>query len=206
MIFAFSVLIVGSYSAYAHKTVTVGPYDIEVGWRDEPPLVSQQNAIVFAITEDDGSGVSSGVTNAFRDLTATVKSGSVSKQLDILSDARPGHYYSKIIPTKMGTLVVEITGTINGVAVNEAVAIEDVEDINLLAFPPTSASGLPDLAQLKNAMSSLQKDVTELKSKVGGVSAGTNVDLGKSYDYAVFAMAIGAAGIALAVISLIKRK
>lgn len=206
LIFAFSVLIVGSYSAYAHKTVTVGPYDIEVGWRDEPPLVSQQNAIVFAITEDDGSGVSSGVTNAFRDLTATVKSGSVSKQMDILSDARPGHYYSKIIPTKMGTLVVEITGTVNGVAVNEAVAIEDVEDINLLAFPPTSASGLPDLAQLKNAMSSLQKDVTELKSKVGGVSAGTNVDLGKSYDYAVFAMAIGAAGIALAVISLIKRK
>jgi len=106
----------------------------------------------------------------------------------------------------MGTLVIEITGTVNGVAVNEAVAIEDVEDINLLAFPPTSASGLPDLAQLKNAMSSLQKDVTELKSKVGGVSAGTNVDLGKSYDYAVFAMAIGAAGIALAVISLIKRK
>lgn len=206
LIFAFSVLIVGSYSAYAHKTVSVGPYDIEVGWRDEPPLVSQQNAIVFAITEDDGSGVSSGVTNAFRDLTATVKSGSISKQLDVLSDARAGHYYSKIIPTKMGTLVIEITGTVNGVAVNEAVAIEDVEDINLLAFPPTSASGLPDLAQLKNAMSSLQKDVTELKSKVGGVSAGTNVDLGKSYDYAVFAMAIGAAGIALAVISLIKRK
>lgn len=206
LIFAFSVLIFGFYSAYAHKTVTVGPYDIEVGWRDEPPLVSQQNAIVFAITEDDGSGVTSGVTNAFKDLTATVKSGSVSKQLDILSDARPGHYYSKIIPTKMGTLVIEITGTVNGVEINEEIAIEDVEDINLLAFPPSGASGLPDLAQLKNAMSSLQKDVTELKSKVGGVSAGTNMDLGKSYDYAVFAMAIGAAGTILAVISLIKRK
>lgn len=205
LIFAFSVLAFGSYSAYAHKTVAVGPYEIEVGWRDEPPLVSQQNAIVFAITEDE-DGIKSGVTNAFKDLTATVKSGSVSKQLDILSDARPGHYYSKIIPTKMGTLVIQMTGTVNGVEVNEEVAIEDVEDINLLAFPPTGASGLPDLAQLKNAMSSLQKDVTELKSKVGGVSAGTSVDLGKSYDYAVFAMAIGAAGTVLAVISLIKRK
>lgn len=196
------VLISGLSSAYAHKDVFVGPYHIEVGWRDEPPLVSQQNAIVFAITEDSESGVKTGVTNAFRDLTATVNSGSVSKQLDILSEPKAGHYYSKIIPTKMGSLVIEIKGTINGVPVDEKVAIEDVEDINLLAFPPTSASGLPDLAQLKNAMSSLQQDVAEIKA--GGVVTG-GADP-KSYDYAIFAMGIGVAGVVLAVAALIKRK
>ncbi len=198
-IIAVIVVTSGVSSVYAHKTVIVEPYEIEVGWRDEPPLVSQQNAVVFKITQDG-----SGVTNAFRDLTATIKSGSVSKQLDILSDVRAGHYYSKIIPTKVGTLVVELKGTINGVQVNEQVAIEDVEDINLLAFPPTSASGLPDLAQLKNAMSSLQKDVAQLKS--GSMGPAQDADLGKSYDYAVFALGIGAAGVILAVVALIKRK
>jgi hypothetical protein len=200
-----AILAVGFSSAYAHKTITIEQYEIEVGWRDEPPLVSQQNAITFAITTDEGEGVTSGVTNAFRDLQATVKSGSITKTLDILSDAKPGHYYAKIIPTKVGSLAVEITGTINGVEVNEEVSIEDVESMDVLAFPPTSTSGPPDLAQLKNAMSSIQKDVTDLKSKVGSGSTG-NVDLSRSYDFAVFGLALGAAGVILAVIAMIKRK
>ncbi|MEM4391682.1 MAG: hypothetical protein QXG67_02725 [Candidatus Nitrosotenuis sp.] len=192
------ILTTGFYSAYAHVDVFVDPYDIEVGWREEPPLVNQQNAITYKIMKDG-----SGVTNAFRDMTATVKSGSVSKQLEILSDVRTGHYYSKIIPTQMGPITVELRGTIAGVPINEQITIEDVEDINLLAFPPTGASQLPDLVHLKNAMSSLQKDIAQIKSS--GVD-GSQTDVGKSYDYAVFALGIGAAGVVLAVVSLIKRK
>lgn len=186
---------------FAHKTVFVEQYEIEVGWRDEPPLVSQQNAIVFAFTTDEGEGVSTGVTNAFRDLTATIESGSVSKQLDVLSDSKAGHYYSKIIPTQTGPLTIELKGTLNGVEVNEAVEIESVESINVIAFPPTDASGLPDLAKIKNTLGQLQQDVAQVKQ--GGVSGGES---GKSYDYAMFAMGLGAAGVILAVISLVKRK
>jgi hypothetical protein len=197
------ILAFGFSSAFAHTTVTVDQYEIEVGWRDEPPLVSQQNAIVFAFTIDEGNGVTSGVTNAFRDLQATVKSGSVVKTLDILSDEKPGHYYAKIIPTKVGTLTVELKGTLNGVEINEEINIEDVESINVLAFPPSDVSGLPDLAQLKNAMSSLQRDVADLKS--GGSATGNPIQSG-SYDLALLAMALGAAGVILAVIAMIKRK
>lgn len=196
------IVVSGFSSASAHKTVTVGQYDIEVGWRDEPPLVSQQNAIIFIITVDEGDGVTSGVVNSFKDLQATVKSGSATKSLDILSDTKPGHYYAKIIPTRVGTLTVEIIGTLNGVEVNEEVAIEDVENINTLAFPPADVSGLPDLAQLKNAMSSLQRDVAELKS---GSGTGNPVSSG-SNDLALLSMALGAAGVVLAVIAMVKRK
>ncbi len=187
--------------ALAHKTVFVDQYEIEVGWRDEPPLVSQQNAVVFAITTEEGQGVSSGVTNAFKDLTATIKSGSVTKQLDILSDSKAGHYYSKIIPTQIGSLVVELKGTINGIPVNESIQIEDVENINVIAFPPTDASGLPDLAKIKNSLGQLQQDIAQIKQEDA-----SSADSGKSYDYAVFAMGLGAAGVILAVISLVKRK
>jgi hypothetical protein len=197
-----AIVVSGFSSASAHKTVTVGEYDIEVGWREEPPLVSQQNAIVFAITIDEGDGVTSGVVNSFRDLQATAKSGSVTKTLDVLSDTKAGHYYAKIIPTKVGSLVIELKGTINGVEVDEEVAIEDVENINTLAFPPADVSGLPDLAQLKNAMSSLQRDVADLKSGGGQT---TTVPSG-TYDLTLFAMGLGAAGVILAVIAMIKRK
>lgn len=186
---------------FAHKTVYVDQYAIEVGWRDEPPLVSQQNAIVFAITTEESEGVSTGVTNSFRDLTATIKSGSVSKQLDVLSDSKAGHYYSKIIPTQTGPLSVELMGTINGVEVDELVEIESVESINVIAFPPTDASGLPDLAKIKNTLGQLQQDVAQIKQ---GDASGD--ESGKSYDYAVFAMGLGSAGVILAVLSLIKRK
>jgi hypothetical protein len=198
---ALTIIAFSATPVFAHKTVYVDEYEIDVGWRDEPPLVSQQNAVVFAITTEEGEGVSTGVTNAFRDLTATAKSGSVSKQLDILSDVKAGHYYSKIIPTQTGSLVIEIKGTINGIEVNEQVQIEDVESINVIAFPPTDASGLPDLAKIKNTLGQLQQDIAQINK--GGMSGGES---GKSYDYAMFAMGLGAAGVILAVISLVKRK
>ena len=193
--------------AFAHTIVNVEPYEIDVGWRDEPPLVTQQNAITFSITQPEGNNIKSGVTNAFKDLEATVNSGGVSKLLDINSDIRAGQYYAKIIPTKTGTLVVELKGSINGVTINEQVPIEDVESTDVLAFPPTGSDGSnQDVLALKNALTSLQRDVTEIKSKVGTVATGPNADLSKSYDFAIFGMALGAAGVVLAVAAMIKRK
>jgi hypothetical protein len=200
MFFVF-ITIIGGSSAFAHKTITVEDYEIEVGWREEPPLVSQQNAITFEINQ--GDEVKSGVTNAFRDLEATVRSGSVTKKLDILSDVSAGHYYAKIIPTKTGALAVELKGTINDIPVDELVTIEDVESTDILAFPPTGSVPNQDILSLKNAMSSLLNDVAKLKSQI---ETDGSTGLSKSYDFAIFGMALGAAGVILAVISMIKRK
>ena len=195
------VVISGASSVFAHNTVTVDKYSIEIGWKDEPPLVSQQNAITFEFTSDDGNGNSAGVPNAFKDLTATIKSGSAEKQLDIANGEETGQYYAKIIPTQVGPLTIQLKGTLNGVDVNEQIKVEDVDNINAIAFPPTDASGLPDLAKIKNTLGQLQQDVAQLsQGKTGGAESG------KSYDYAVFAMGLGAAGVVIAVISLVKRK
>jgi len=105
-LFAIVGLIVlgfGFSLAYAHTTIEVGPYEIEVGWQDEPPVVGILNAITIDIREPgDVEGVSMGITSAFKNLQASVVSGGASKVLDIISDPRPGHYYAKIIPTKTG--------------------------------------------------------------------------------------------------------
>ncbi|WKT58603.1 hypothetical protein QVH35_04290 [Candidatus Nitrosotenuis chungbukensis] len=199
------VLGFGFYSAYAHKTVTVEQYVIEVGWKEEPPLVGIQNAITFEFSQDEGGGVTTPIANSFRDLESTVKSGSLTKTLEILSDAKPGNYYAKIIPTKTGSLIIGLKGTLNGVPINQEIQIEDVGSTDILAFPPSSSSG-QDVGALKNAMSSLQKDVTEIKSKIGNVAGGNGIDLSKAYDFGVFGLALGAAGVILAVVAMVKRK
>ena len=195
-------------SAYAHTTIEVGPYEIEVGWQDEPPVVGILNAITIDVREPgDVEGTSMGITNAFRNLDATVISGGASKVLDINTDPRPGHYYAKIIPTKTGSLEVKLVGEINGIEINEVIPIEDVESTSVLDFPATSGSSSGQVVALKNAVTSLQKDVSSIKSQVGGIDTSSgNFDAEAAYNFGVFGMSLGAAGVILAIIAMVKRK
>ena len=72
----------GFSSVYAHTTVEVGPYEIEAGWGDEPPVVGLPNRITIDVVEPgEVEGVSMGVSNAFKNLQATIISGGASKVL-----------------------------------------------------------------------------------------------------------------------------
>ena len=196
-------------SAYAHTTIEVGHYEIEVGWQDEPPVVGILNAITIDIREPgDIEGASMGITNAFRNLDATVISGGASKVLDINTDPSPGHYYAKIIPTKTGSLEVKLVGEINGIQINQVIPIEDVESTSVLDFPATSGSSSgQEVTALKNAVTSLQKDVSSIKSQVGGIDTSSgNFDAETAYNFGVFGISLGAAGVILAIIAMVKRK
>ena len=210
-LFAIVGLIVlgfGFSSVYAHTTIEVGPYEIEVGWQDEPPVVGILNAITIEIREPgDVEGVSMGITSAFKNLQASVVSGGASKVLDINSDPRPGHYYAKIIPTKTGSLELKLEGEINGVKINDVIPIEDVESTSVLDFPATSGSSGQEVSALKNAVTSLQKDVSSIKSQVGGIDTNSgNFNAETAYNFGVFGMSLGAAGVILAIIAMVKRK
>jgi len=124
------LLIIGfSFSfAYAHVTIEVGSYEVVVGWQDEPPIVDILNAITIDVREPgDVEGAYIGVTNAFRNLDATVISGGISKSLDIQAGKYPAEYYGEIIPTNIGQVEVKLVGEINGIEIDEIIRIEDVE-------------------------------------------------------------------------------
>ena len=191
--------------SYAHTTVHVEPYEIEAGWGIEPPVVGIRNDLVFKFTEaGETEGTRKGVTSVFKNIDATVMFGGASKKIDINSDPRPGYYFSPIIPTKTGSYTVEFKGEINGVSVDVKIPVEDVEPTAVLDFPPSSSGGDTDIAALKNAISSLQQDVSKLKSPSGETDV--SYDGGQAYDFAIFALSIAAAAIILAIVSLIKRK
>ena len=196
-------------SVYAHTTIQVGPYEIEAGWLDEPPVVGILNAITIDIREPgDVEGVSTGITSAFKKLEASVVSGGASKLLDISTDPRPGHYYAKIIPTKIGSLQLELKGEVNGVKIDVVIPIEDVESTSVLDFPQTSGSSSgQEVAALKNAVTSIQKDVSSMKTQVGGINTDSgDFDTETAYNFGVFGVSLGAAGVILAIIAMVKRK
>ena len=206
VIFGFIALLltVGIVSpSFAHTTVEVEQYKIEAGWGIEPPVVGIRNDFVIKITEPgETEGSFKGVTNVFKNVEATAMYGGASKNIDINSDPRPGYYFSPVIPTKTGSYTIELKGDIRGTNIDIKIPVEDVEPTAVLDFPPTSSEGTADVAALKNAISSIQQDVSKLKSGETSVS----FDGGASYDFAVFGLSIAAAAIILAIIALIKRK
>ena len=189
--------------SFAHTTVEVGEYKIEVGWEIEPPVVGIRNDIVLKITESgENQGTYKGVTSVFKNLEATAMYGGATKKIDINSDPRPGYYFSPIIPTKTGSYFLDLKGEIHGIPVDVQIPIEDVESTSVLDFPLSSNEGPADTTALKNAISSLQQDVSKLKSGETFVSPNGEA----AYDFAIFGLSIAAAAIVLAIIALIKRK
>jgi len=189
--------------SFAHTTVHVEQYEIEAGWGIEPPVVGIRNDLVLKIIErGENEGSFTGITSAFKNVDVTVMFGGASKKIDVNSDPKPGYYFSPIIPTKTGTFLVELKGDLRGTPVDIKIPVEDVEPTAVLDFPPTSGGGDTDIAGLKNAISSLQQDVSKLNSGETKVTS----DGGAAYDFAILGLSIAGAAIILAIISLIKRK
>ena len=204
-----TLFFIGTIStSFAHTTVEVQQYKIEAGWAIEPPIVGIRNDLVFKITESGATeNTYQGTTQAFQNLEAIAMYGGATKKIDINSDPRPGYYFSPLIPTKTGTYVVELSGTIGDVLVDVQIPIEDVESTSILDFPVTGDSSQTDISAIKNAISSLQQDISKLESgETSIVSTNGNDNGGTAYNFAVFALSIAGAAIILAIIALLKRK
>ena len=202
IVLLFSVGMMMITPSFAHTTVEVEQYKIEVGWSVEPPVVGIRNDIIFKITEPgDKEGTYTGITNAFKSTDATIMFGGISKKIDINSDPRPGYYFSPIIPTKTGSYSVELKGEIRDVSVDVKIPVEDVEPTAILDFPSsTTNGGDANIDALRHAIAQNQQDIMNLQEN--GVSSNG----GASYDFAIFGLSIAAAAIILAIISLVKRK
>ncbi|AJW70282.1 conserved exported protein of unknown function [Nitrosopumilus adriaticus] len=195
-------LCVGSAPASAHTSVNVENIKIDVGWGIEPPVVGIRNDFVFKIVEvGETEGTYKGITSAFKNIDATAMYGGATKKIDINSDPRPGYYYSPVIPTKTGSIIMDIKGEINGINIDVQIPIEDVESTAILDFPQQNAqTSSSEVLALKNAIASLQKKVSSMSSESTSVSH----DEG-SYDLLIFSLSLGAAGVILAIISMVKK-
>jgi hypothetical protein len=131
--------------AFAHTTVHVGDYDVEVGWVDEPPIVGQRNAIVVNVSNTKATDADVDISK----LTVDVTYGGQTKTLTLepLSEDSKNQYIAPILPTIPGQYTVQLRGQLDTMDISQDVQPEEVASSDTLAFPaatpaPSQASGI----------------------------------------------------------------
>ena len=141
-IFAFLVALLLALAtigiASAHTTVTNGPYNVEIGWLNEPPIVGQMNGIIMNLSTSDGK--STPVTDSISQLTMKVSYGGQSKILTLqpLGEDTPGQYVAPMLPMVAGLYTVDVTGTLGTTDVKVEVQPEEVQSLDSVQFPIVS--------------------------------------------------------------------
>ena len=125
--------------ASAHESITVGDYEIEVGWQNEPPITGQHNAIVVNVT-NTSNGESQPVQDVSA-LTVALSYGGQEKTLALqsLGEEFPGQFSAPILPTRAGEYEVIFGGMLGDTAVDAETHVEEVEPADTLAFPSLAA-------------------------------------------------------------------
>lgn len=134
---AFFALLIGYQTAFAHTSITVGDYTVEIGWVNEPVLVGQQNAIVVNVTTTSDQKPVEDVSS----LTVAVSYGAQSKTLTLqpLGEDTPGQYVAPVLPTVPGQYTVNLGGKIGTTDVKVDVQPEEVQAVDILQFPSVSS-------------------------------------------------------------------
>jgi len=137
---ALAVLFISPQIVFAHESVTVGDYELEIGWVEEPPIVGQQNAILV-IVSDTSEGEAQPVGDV-SSLVVTVSYGGQSKELTLqpLGEDTPGQFMSPIIATVPGQYTVTLGGTLGDTTVDAELEPEEVQSADTLQFPSVESS------------------------------------------------------------------
>jgi len=139
-LFAFLAILSNTRLALAHEGITVGDYEIVVGWGTEPPIAGQMNAIEIHVS-DTSSGTEQPVEDV-SSLTLTVSYGGQEKTLALepVGEHSPGEFMAPILPTVAGEYTVVFGGTLGDTAVNAETHMEEVQPADTLTFPKVDSA------------------------------------------------------------------
>ena len=125
----------------AHTSFPTGPYIVEIGWLNEPPVAWQPNAIVVNLSAANQSASSAPVKLDYSGLTLQVSYGGQSKLLTLQpqSEDTPYNLMGVMTPAVMGKYTVMVTGKLDGDLGSTPVSItmqpEEVVGLDSVQFP-----------------------------------------------------------------------
>lgn len=133
--------LVGSAAAHVDVDVGDGQYVMEIGFRDEPALQGQPNAVFIAV-EKYGTGGTEPVDGLAGTLQAEVSRDGVTKTIPFVPMGE-GKYEAPFVPTATGDYTFRVFGDIEGNAVDESVTsgpqtFNSVDPLTAHEFPPAT--------------------------------------------------------------------
>jgi len=222
-------------TAYAHITKNFGNVQVEVGWSNEPPLVGELNNVIVQVNQTSGKNTQTPVINALGSMDIAVKYGGVTKPLDFVpSEETEGMYNGQMIPTRVGSYMLVLNGTIQEQKINAEVPLDLVESKQKLNFPDSggpSGGGIGDTSssvasntaasnnigpQLQGIISRLANDIDSTKGSIDTLTK-TNTDIQKTiqdlkatndrlYMIGLVGVGAGVAGIVIAAVALSRKE
>jgi hypothetical protein len=132
-------------TAAAHETRTVGPYELEVGWLNEPAFAGLMNGLDLTVTDTRSDKAVEGLEKT---LTVDLQTGGLAP-LPLTLAARfgtPGAYDGNFIPTVAGTYTFHIKGKIAALDIDEKFEsgpgrFDDVESTTAIQYPTKVPAG-----------------------------------------------------------------
>ena len=168
--------------ALAHERIVSGKYALVLGWLEEPPVVGLKNAVAIEVSLVDGG---TPVTGAEGSLTAQIAFGGQSRDLVLRPvEGQDGVYAGDFIPTRRGTYMLKVGGTIDGQPIDASAEIEEVASAASLEFP-----------EAQPAVSDLQQSIDQLQG-----------DISSARTFGVAGLALAVIGLALAGVSLGRKR
>lgn len=141
-------------SALAHGHVTVGDYDLALGFHSEPPLVGELNALDLFVTDTTTGEPVSGLEQS---LQAEIIWGTHRRELELEpQEDIDGAYTASFVPTRDGDYTWHIWGTIEDTPVDVSMlsgpdTFEPVAARSELSFPDAEPSAGDLQAQAASA-------------------------------------------------------
>jgi hypothetical protein len=131
----FLALLASYQTVLAHEHITVGDYELVIGWANEPPVAGQLNAISIRV-----SNISTGEEQPVEDvssLTAAISYGGQTKELTLepLGESAPGEFEAAVLPTIPGQYTVLLGGQLGDTPVDAQVEPEEVGAADSVQFP-----------------------------------------------------------------------
>ncbi|MBI3522618.1 MAG: hypothetical protein HY071_05885 [Chloroflexi bacterium] len=154
-----SLLVTGTPAA-AHERRTVGPYQLAVGFLDEPPFEGVKNSVDFRVTDTRTSKPVEGLEKTVK---VDIFSGGLTTPLSLALETRfgnPGAYAAYFVPTKAGSYRFVFKGKIDTTDLNETFEsgpgrFDDVGSTVAIQYPqkvPTGGDLSTKLADVQSAV------------------------------------------------------
>ncbi len=201
-------------SAAAHAHISVGDYELTIGWVNEPTYVGVPNGIEVLIEDADAQPVTDLAPGALMVVVSTAEAETPPLPLEPGFSIEggfgtPGSYEAELMPTTPGDYTFHFTGSIGDQPVDvELTSGEDtfstVQSSSEIEFPvkvPTLADVATRLDRIDGRIEALQSTAPGAAELAAAQAAADRASASASQALLIGSL-IGGAGIAIALVAL----
>jgi hypothetical protein len=197
---AGAVLALSPIAASAHAERSVGPFDLEIGFFNEPAYVGIPNAVFLELSRGGEP-----VTDVGDALSVTVGFGDQTSDpflFDPLEE--PGQYQAPFIPSQAGAYTFALSGTLDGVRFDLSLTsgpktFDEVQDLGGATFP---AVQFPTNADLASRIDQESDRTTTALTAATSAATDAKAAADSAKTLALVGIVVGAIGLIVAAVAL----